>query len=55
MAHDVRYKLPPYVQGLVNGSLRGAEYQRKALAIGRDRLGELVTLADEARSSRERR
>ncbi len=50
MAHDVRHKLPPYVHGLVSGNLRGEEYRRrKALAIGRDRMAELVALEEQAR------
>jgi hypothetical protein len=43
MAHDVRHKLPPYVRGLLRGTLRGEEYRkRKALALGRERITELV-------------
>ena len=50
MAHDFRYKLPPYLHGLMSGSLRGDEYDsRKALAIGRDRLAELVALDQQPR------
>jgi hypothetical protein len=50
MAADLRHKLPPYVHGLMSGSLRGEEFRkRKALAIGRDRLAELVALEQQPR------
>jgi hypothetical protein len=47
MLGDVRTKLPAYLRGLRDGSLRGAELRRRQdLAIGRRRLGELVDEAE---------
>lgn len=47
MASDVRTKLPAYLHGLRDGSLRGAELRRRqALAVGRQRLAELVEQAE---------
>lgn len=47
MYSDVRTKLPAYLRGLRDGSLRGAELRRRQdLAIGRRRLGELVDKAE---------
>lgn len=46
---DVRTKLPAYLRGLRDGSLRGAEFRRRqALAVGRRRLGELVEQVEPA-------
>jgi hypothetical protein len=46
MASDLRTKLPAYLRGLRDGSLRGSELRRRQeLAIGRRRLGELVAEA----------
>lgn len=43
IASDLRTKLPPYLRGWRDGSLRGAEFRRRqALAQGRQRLLELV-------------
>ena len=48
MAHDIRYKIPPYLRGLVSGNLRGKELrQRRELAAGRARMAELVALERE--------
>lgn len=47
MSSDLRTKLPPYLRGWRDGSLRGAEFRRRqALAAGRQRLGELVERAE---------
>jgi len=47
MLSDVRTKLPTYLRGLRDGSLRGdALRRRQALAVGRRRLGELVDEAE---------
>ena len=47
MANDLRTKLPSYVRGLSDGSLRGTEFRRRrALAVGRQRLAELVEQAE---------
>jgi len=50
MAHDIRYKIPPYLRGLLSGNLRGKELrQRRELAAGRERMAELVALEGQAR------
>ncbi len=47
MLSDLRTKLPAYLRGLRDGSLRGSELRRRqALAVGRRRLGELVEEAE---------
>ncbi|MEO8635445.1 MAG: nucleotidyltransferase family protein [Gemmatimonadales bacterium] len=49
MSGDLRTKLPPYLRGWRDGSLRGAEFRRRqALALGRQRLTELVRQAEGA-------
>ncbi len=49
MSSDLRTKLPAYVRGWRDGSLRGDEYRRRqALALGRRRLAELVERAEGA-------
>ena len=43
MGHDLRYKLPPYLNGFVTGSLRGAELRRRQEpAVERERLAAMV-------------
>jgi hypothetical protein len=50
MAHDLRYKIPPYLRGLLGGSRRGEELrERRELAAGRERMAELVALERQAR------
>jgi hypothetical protein len=50
MAHDLRYKIPPYLRGLVSGSLRGEEFrERRGLAAERERMAELVALEERER------
>ena len=47
ISSDWRTKLPAYVRGWRDGSLRGAEFRRRqALALGRQRLAELVRQAE---------
>jgi hypothetical protein len=47
MGSDLRTKLPAYLLGLRDGSLRGAELRRRqTLAVGRQRLAELVEQAE---------
>lgn len=49
MSSDVRTKLPTYVRGWRDGSLRGDEFRRRqALALGRQQLAELVSQAEKA-------
>jgi hypothetical protein len=49
MSSDLRTKLPAYVRGWRDGSLRGAEFRRRqALALGRQRLAELVSQVERA-------
>jgi len=49
MSSDLRTKLPAYVRGWRDGSLRGAEFRRRqALALGRQRMAELVSRTEEA-------
>ncbi|TFG48619.1 MAG: hypothetical protein E4H38_06200, partial [Gemmatimonadales bacterium] len=53
MAHDIRYKIPPYLSGLMSGNLRGEEFRkRRELAAGRERMAELVALERQARLGR---
>ncbi|MDH5283361.1 MAG: nucleotidyltransferase family protein [Gemmatimonadota bacterium] len=53
IAHDIRHKLPPYLSGLADGSLLGAEYRRRrALAAGRGQLPRLVAEHERQKAGR---
>jgi GNAT superfamily N-acetyltransferase len=56
MSSDLRTKLPAYLRGWRDGSLRGAEYRRRQLlAAGRQRLADLVHQAEPPRHESQER